>query len=103
MYHNIINGKIVEIWQSREAAQDWQEVCGGIVTMTRTHTPRPMPRFIVLSGISTTTRAAARTQRQTRPIPVVLTPEIIARILERRAEQEIDRVEKLYSDYFCEM
>ena len=71
--------------------------------MTRIHTPRPMPRFTVLSGISTTTCTAARTQRQTRPIPVVLTPEIIARILERRAEQEIDRVEKLYNEYYCQM
>ena len=71
--------------------------------MTRIHTPRPMPRFTVLSGISTTTRTAARTQRQTRPMLVVLDDEIIARILERRAEQEIDRVEKLYNEYYCQM
>ena len=71
--------------------------------MTRNHTPRPMPRFTVLHGISTTTRTATRRQRQTRPIPVVLTPEIVARILERRAEQEIDRVAKLYDEYYCQM
>ena len=67
------------------------------------YAPRPMPAFTVLHGISTTTRTATRRQRQTRPIPVVLTPEIVARILERRAEQEIDRVEKLYDEYYCQM
>ena len=71
--------------------------------MTRIHTPRPMPRFTVLSGISTTPRTATRRQRQTRPMLVVLDAEIIARILERRAEQEIDRVEKLYNEYYCQM
>ena len=67
------------------------------------YTPRPMPAFTVLHGISTTTRTATRRQRQTRPMLVVLDDEIVARILARREEQEIDRVEKLYSDYFCEM
>ena len=76
---------------------------GEPATMTRIHTPRPMPRFTVLSGISTTPRTATRRQRQTRPMLVVLDDEIIARILERRAEQEIDRVEKLYNEYYCQM
>lgn len=76
---------------------------GEPATMTRIHTPRPMPRFTVLSGISTTPRTATRRQRQTRPIPVVLDDEIVARILVRREEMEIERVEKLYSDYICQM